>query len=46
MLGILIYYPFIKTLDKKYLEDEQKAEANAEEAEEDFDFADLDLSDL
>lgn len=46
VLGILIYYPFIKTLDKKYLEDEQKAEANAEEAEEDFDFADLDLSDL
>ncbi|WP_278568392.1 PTS sugar transporter subunit IIC [Amedibacillus dolichus] len=46
VLGILIYYPFIKTLDKKYLEDEQKAEANAEEAEEDFDFADLDLSNL
>ena len=46
VLGILIYYPFIKTLDKKYLEDEQKAEASAEEAEEDFDFADLDLSDL
>ena len=46
VLGILIYYPFIKTLDKKYLEDEQKAEANAEEAEEDFDFADFDLSDL
>ena len=46
VLGILIYYPFIKTLDKKYLEDEQKAEASTEEAEEDFDFADLDLSDL
>ena len=46
VLGILIYYPFIKTLDKKYLEDEQKAEANAEEEEEDFDFADLDFSDL
>ena len=46
VLGILIYYPFIKTLDKKYLEDEQKAEANAEEAEEDVDFADLDFSDL
>lgn len=45
-LGMLIYYPFIKTLDKKYLEDEAKAEETSVQAEEDFDFADLDLSDL
>ena len=45
VLGMLIYYPFIKTLDKKYLEDEAVAESTSSE-EDEIDFASLDLDDL
>lgn len=45
VLGMAIYFPFIKTLDRKYLEDEAAAE-NAAGEEEDFSFDDLDLEDL
>lgn len=44
-LGIMIYYPFIKTLDKKYLLEEQAAKENESE-EDDISFDDLDLEDL
>lgn len=45
ILGMAIYFPFIKTLDKKYLADEAAAsEASSEEDEISFD--DLDLDDL
>lgn len=45
ILGMAIYFPFIKTLDKKYLADEAAAsEASSEEEEISFD--DLDLDDL
>ena len=44
-LGCLIYYPFIKTLDKKYLEDEKNAvETNSEL--DDLSFDDLSFDDL
>ena len=42
---MLIYFPFLKTLDKKYLQDEANAEAAGGE-EEDISFDDLDLDDL
>lgn len=42
-LGCLIYYPFIKTLDKQYIKEEQDAEmAKAE----DISFDDLTEADL
>ncbi len=44
-LGCLIYYPFIKMLDKQYLKDEQDAKNNASE-EEDISFDDLSFDDL
>lgn len=44
-LNMVLYFPFIKTLDRKYLEDEANAEANAGE-EEEISFDDLDLDDL
>lgn len=43
-IGCVIYFPFIKTLDKQYLL-EEAAGANAEE-EDDFSFDDLSLDDL
>ncbi|MEF2781733.1 PTS transporter subunit EIIC [Erysipelotrichaceae bacterium HCN-30851] len=45
ILGMLVYYPFIKTLDKKYLEDEAAIE-NTTSEEDEIDFASLDLDDL
>ena len=44
-INMALYFPFIKTLDRKYLEDEANAEANAGE-EEEISFDDLDLDDL
>lgn len=43
MLGVFIYLPFIKAMDKQYLEDEQKAMENQEEEIDldDFSFDDL-----
>lgn len=32
-LGVVLYYPFIKTMDKKYLKDEEEAENHPEENE-------------
>ena len=45
ILGMVIYFPFIKTLDKKYLQDEAAAEEMASE-EDEISFDDLDLEDL
>lgn len=45
LLGCLIYYPFIKLLDKQYLKDEEEAKNN-ESNEEDISFDDLSLDDL
>ena len=44
-MNMLIYFPFIKTLDKKYLEDEANAQATSGE-EDEISFDDLDLDDL
>lgn len=44
-LNMLIYFPFIKTLDRKYLADEAAAEAAGGE-EDEISFDDLDLDDL
>lgn len=43
ILGVFIYLPFIKVMDKQYLQDEANA---AEEADDDIDLDALDLSDL
>lgn len=43
VLGMFIYYPFIKSLDNQYLEDEKHAK---EEEEEEIDFDTFDFSDL
>lgn len=43
ILGCLIYYPFIKTLDNQYLRDEQVAE---QEESSDLSFDDLSIDDL
>lgn len=45
VLGMMIYYPFIKTLDKKYLAEEAAA-ANESSEEDDISFDDLDLDNL
>ncbi|WP_035287689.1 PTS sugar transporter subunit IIC [Clostridium sp. KNHs214] len=45
VLGCLIYYPFIKMLDKQYLKDEEEAKNNASD-EEDISFDDLSFDDL
>ncbi len=45
ILGMLIYFPFIKTLDRKYLADEAAAENESSE-EEEIDFDNLDLDEL
>lgn len=45
VLGMMIYYPFIKTLDKKYLSEEAAA-ANESSEEDDISFDDLDLDNL
>lgn len=45
ILGCLIYYPFIKMLDKKYLMEENEAK-NSESELEDISFDDLSLDDL
>lgn len=45
VLGCLIYYPFIKMLDNKYLQDEKEAALNAAE-EEEISFDDLSFDDL
>ena len=42
-LGCVVYFPFIKALDKQYLKEELEAE---DDVEEDISFDDLDLSDL
>lgn len=44
-LGMLVYFPFIRTLDKKYLEEERLAEMQSSE-EDDFSFDDLDLDSI
>lgn len=44
VLGLMIYYPFIRTLDKKYLAEE--AAANESSEEDDISFDDLDLDNL
>lgn len=44
LLGCIIYYPFIKMLDKQYLKDEEKS-AN-EQSVEDISFDDLSFDDL
>lgn len=43
LLGVVIYLPFIKTMDKQYLEEEKQA---SEQEEDEIDLDDLDLSDL
>ena len=45
ILGVFIYTPFIKTMDKQYLEDEAKAAEQAEE-DDDIDLDDLSFDDL
>lgn len=45
VLGLMIYYPFIRTLDKKYLAEEAAA-ANESSEEDDISFDDLDLDNL
>lgn len=45
VLGVFIYMPFIKTMDKQYLEDEAKAVANAAE-DDDISLDDLSFDDL
>ena len=42
-LGCVVYFPFIKALDKQYLKEELEAE---DDVEEDISFDDLELSDL
>lgn len=42
ILGIIIYIPFIKTIDNQYLKEELEAAANEDE-DDDLDFDDLDL---
>ncbi|MGH1649452.1 MULTISPECIES: PTS sugar transporter subunit IIC [Enterococcus] len=44
-LGCVIYYPFIKTLDKQYLKEEAEASSKKDE-EEDISFDDLSFDDL
>lgn len=44
ILGVFIYMPFIKTMDKQYMEDEAKAVAEAEE--DDLSLDDLSFDDL
>lgn len=44
VLGVFIYMPFIKTMDKQYLEDEAKAVAAQEE--DDISLDDLSFDDL
>ncbi|MGX7352015.1 PTS sugar transporter subunit IIC [Enterococcus canis] len=44
-LGCLIYYPFIKTLDKQYLKDEADAEAQ-KLADEEISFDDISIEDI
>jgi len=43
VLGMFIYYPFIKVLDKQYLEEERKAN---EKEDEDISFDDIDFESL
>ncbi len=45
ILGMVVYFPFIRTLDKKYLEEEIAANAEVSE-EEEIDFDNLDLDNL
>ncbi|MBU5439639.1 PTS sugar transporter subunit IIC [Tissierella sp. MSJ-40] len=45
VLGCVIYYPFIKMLDKQYLKDEEDAKNNLQE-EEDISFEDLSFDDF
>ena len=42
ILGIFIYLPFIKTLDKEYLKEETAASKESTTELEDFDSIDLD----
>lgn len=43
VLGVFVYLPFIKVLDRQYLEEERSAQ---ESSEEEIDLDDLDLADL
>lgn len=43
VLGCLVYYPFIKALDRQYLKEEKEAEQNSED--EDISFDDLSFDD-
>ena len=45
ILGVFIYMPFIKTMDRQYMEDEAKATATAEE-DDDLSLDDLSFDDL
>lgn len=44
ILGVFIYMPFIKMMDKQYLKDEEKASENKDD--DDIDFDDLSFDDL
>ena len=45
VLGVFIYLPFIKIIDKQYLEEEANA-TNTVEEDDDFSLDDLDFDDL
>lgn len=45
IVGVFIYMPFIKSMDKQYLADEAAA-AQAEEEEDDINLDDLSFDDL
>lgn len=45
VLGVFVYLPFIKIIDKQYLEEEANA-VNQKEEDDDFSLDDLDFSDL
>lgn len=48
IMGVVVYLPFIKTIDNQYLRDEQLAAEQAanEPAEDDIDLDDLSFDDL
>ena len=46
ILGVVIYMPFIKIMDKQYLKDEAEAAAKKEEDDDDISLDDLSFDDL
>lgn len=46
VLGVLVYLPFIKAMDRQYLRDEKEAAENQESSEEDIDLNSLSFDDL